>query len=246
MFSILEQFENTPIFNIFNIVFFSNTAFFYIIQFYIIFLLFYIPNNSLITKYYIPYFIKFLYMFNIDLLNTNGLLKQYNFLITFFFFLSQVIFLANISGMFTYSLTITSQIVVTFFFSSIIFFNTLIVGITEHKLKFTNVVLPSQVPLYLAPPLIIIEIISYSARLFSLAIRLFANTLAGHALLKILFSMVFSVLIYQIGGIIGFLNIFIICVCLFIFLLEIFVSILQSYVFVMLSVSYYKDVIYLH
>jgi ATP synthase subunit 6 len=92
--------------------------------------------------------------------------------------------------MIPYSFTITSSAAVTFFFSITFFIGITLVGDTTHKDTLFQILLPAGVPLIIAPFLIVVEAVSYFARVFSLAIRLFANMLSGHALLKILGSFV--------------------------------------------------------
>ena len=92
--------------------------------------------------------------------------------------------------MFPYSLTITSHLIITLYFSIGIFLSLNMIGLLFHKEKFFVLFLPEGVPVLIIPFLIIIEYVSYISRVFSLAIRLFANMLAGHILLKILISFV--------------------------------------------------------
>jgi ATP synthase subunit 6 len=98
------------------------------------------------------------------------------------------ILFANLIGMIPYSFTITSSAAVTFFFSSTFFIGITLVGYRSHRDALFQMMLPAGVPLVIAPFLIIVELISYIARVFSLAIRLFANMMSGHGLLKILGS----------------------------------------------------------
>jgi len=105
-----------------------------------------------------------------------------------------IISLFNIIGMFPYSFTITSQIIVTFTLSFVMFIGINIRAILDKKLQFFSLFLPSGAPFIITPFLIIIEIISYIARVFSLAIRLFANMMAGHTLLKILINFSFIII----------------------------------------------------
>lgn len=100
------------------------------------------------------------------------------------------ILLANLIGMIPYSFTITSSAGVTFFFSTTFFVGITIIGYATHKDTLFQLLLPAGVPLVIAPFLIVVEAISYFARVFSLAIRLFANMMSGHGLLKILGSFV--------------------------------------------------------
>lgn len=93
---------------------------------------------------------------------------------------------ANVIGMVPYSITLTSQILLTLVLALLIFITITILGIFEHKLQILNLFLPSGTPVAIAPFLTLIEIVSYTSRVLSLSIRLFANMTSGHTLLKIL------------------------------------------------------------
>ena len=166
------------------------------------------------------------------------------FFILIFFFLLLFIFINNIIGMFPYSLTITSHLIITLYISIGVFACINIIGVMLHKENFFILFLPEGVPVVIIPFLIIIEYISYFSRVFSLSIRLFANMLAGHILLKILISFVW--LLVSINVFYWVLN-FIPCIIIFIvFILEIIISFLQAYVFFILMTIYLKDVIHTH
>jgi F-type H+-transporting ATPase subunit a len=109
--------------------------------------------------------------------------KRYRPLYVFVFVL---IAMSNLMGMIPFSLTSTSFAVMTFFAGMTMFVGINIVALASYNWKFVNLFLPSGAPLAIAPFLIIIETISYFARVMSLSIRLFANLLAGHALMKII------------------------------------------------------------
>ena len=96
------------------------------------------------------------------------------------------IFACNLIGMIPYSFTVTSHIAVTLALSMTTFIGINIVAIKTHGFHFVSFFLPSGAPLQLAPLLVAIEIVSYSFRVISLALRLFANMMSGHCLLKIL------------------------------------------------------------
>src|SRR6266702_2423026 len=119
-----------------------------------------------------------------------------------------------------------------------------ILGLYIHKLHFFSYFVPSGTPLALVPLLVLIETVSYLARALSLGIRLFANMVAGHSLLKILstflYQMFNSSFIIAIFTLIPFAFFLALCG------LEVAVSIIQAYVFVLLVISYIKDAIYLH
>jgi len=128
-----------------------------------------------------------------DIINsiTAGVLKantalyrnEYFSLIIFLF---MFILLANVFGLFPYTFTLTSGFIMTFFLAATHYTAINIIGIFQQKWRFVNLFLPSGVPLVIAPFLIIVEAISYLAKVLSLSIRLFANMMSGHALLKIL------------------------------------------------------------
>jgi F-type H+-transporting ATPase subunit a len=107
----------------------------------------------------------------------------------YFFMLFLFILIANLIGIFTFSYTITSLLVVPFFLSFINFVFTGILMLRKYGLVVLAGFLPSGTNLIIAPLLIIIEGISYFIKLISLAVRLFANMFAGHILIKVLLSL---------------------------------------------------------
>jgi F-type H+-transporting ATPase subunit a len=92
--------------------------------------------------------------------------------------------------------------------------------------------------------LVLIELISYSARAFSLGVRLFSNIVSGHTLVKILSTFLYKA--FSSSILIAILTIFPFAIFLFICGLEIAVSTIQAYVFTILTCSYIKDAINLH
>lgn len=115
--------------------------------------------------------------------------KRYRPLYVFVFVL---IAMSNVMGMIPFSLTSTSFAVMTFFAGITMFTGIGIIALASYNWKFVNLFLPPGAPLVIAPFLIVIETISYFARVMSLSIRLFANLLAGHALMKIIGTFVWS------------------------------------------------------
>jgi len=110
--------------------------------------------------------------------------KQQYFTVLFYLFFT--LLLANLVGMIPFSFTITSSFVVTFFLAAAHFIGINHIAVVKHQWQTNDLFLPSGAPLLIAPFLIFIEAVSYIARVFSLSIRLFANMMSGHALLKIL------------------------------------------------------------
>ena len=162
------------------------------------------------------------------------------FIYSLFFF----ILIANLLGNIPYSYTITTSVIVSIGLSFTILIGVTILGLSIHKIHFFSFFIPSGTPLALVPLLVLIELISYLARAFSLGIRLFANVVAGHTLLKIL-----STFLYQMfsGGLIIFI-VTLVPFALFLAItgLELAVSFIQAYVLVLLVCSYIKDAIELH
>ena len=173
----------------------------------------------------------------------SGNVKQMFFpciLVTFLFLL-----FCNLQGMIPYSFTVTSHFLITLALSFSIFIGITIVGFQRHGLHFFSFLLPAGVPLPLAPFLVLLELISYCFRALSLGIRLFANMMAGHSLVKILSGFAWTMLcMNEIFYFIGALG------PLFIVLaltgLELGVAILQAYVFTILICIYLNDAINLH
>lgn len=153
------------------------------------------------------------------------------------FSLFMFVLMANTIGMLPYTYTVTSQLVVTFALAMMIFILVTIIGFYKHGLKYLRMFLPEGTPIAVAPVLIPIELISYCVRPITLSVRLFANMLAGHIILKVIAG--FTVVM----GIWGFaplsLNIAIIG-------FEFFVAAIQAYIFTILSCLYLHDALHLH
>lgn len=160
-------------------------------------------------------------------------------LVTYLFIL-----IANLLGMIPFSITITSFVIISFFFSLTMFIGLNIIGTFYNKSGIWKLFLPEGIPVIISIFLIVIEIISYVAKVFSLSIRLFANMMSGHALLKILTSF---------AWIIVWLNISIVYMSIlpaaFVFItigLEFVIAFLQAYVYMILVSIYINDAINLH
>ena len=154
------------------------------------------------------------------------------------------ILIATLVGLIPYNFTITSSIILCIGFSFTIFIGVTILSLSIHGVHFFAYFVPSGTPLALVPLLILIEVVSYGARAFSLGIRLFANLCAGHSLLKILstflYQMFNSSLIFAIFTLVPF------AVFIALIGLELAVCFIQSIVFSILVSSYLKDAIELH
>nr|AOC61530.1 ATP synthase F0 subunit 6 [Gloeotilopsis planctonica] len=155
------------------------------------------------------------------------------------------ILIANLLGLIPFSFASTAQLVVAFGLSFSLFIGVTLIGILKHKLHFLSFFLPSGAPIALAPLLVVIELISYVFRPISLGVRLFANLTAGHSLLAIIAG--FSWTMLGVNSLLfTFLATLPAVVIVAIFGLELAVSFLQAYVFVVLLCIYLRDAIELH
>jgi F-type H+-transporting ATPase subunit a len=125
-----------------------------------------------------------------------------------------------------------------------IFLGVTIIGFTRHWLHFFAFFVPAGTPLGLVPVLVLIEIISYIARAFSLGLRIIANILAGHLLISILASFLFTLFTYNY--VVGFVTLIPFTIFVGLIVLELAIAIIQTYVFVVLTASYIKDAVLIH
>jgi len=162
------------------------------------------------------------------------------FIYSLFFF----VLFANLSGNIPYSFTVMTSMIASLGLSVMIFLGVTILGLQLHKLHFFSFFVPNGCPAAFIPLLVPIEIISYLARAVSLGVRLFANMVAGHTLLKILSG--FLAPMFTGGVIMAVITLIPFTVFVALIGLEIAVSFIQAYVFCILTASYIKDAIDLH
>ena len=163
----------------------------------------------------------------------------------FVFSLFMFILIGNLLGMIPGTFTFTSHIIVTFGLALTVFVFVTLLGLIKHGFHFFSLFMPSGVPMALAPILIPIEILSYLSRPVSLSIRLFANMMAGHTMLKVFggFSVLLGGALGGLGYTVGILPL-VINIALVGF--EILVAMLQAYVFTILTCLYIRDALELH
>ncbi len=145
--------------------------------------------------------------------------------------------------MIPFTFTVTSHFAITFFLALTYFIGLNIVGVKKHGLSFVNIFLPESVSIFIAPLLVLVEFVSYFARVLSLSIRLFANMLAGHALIKILggFAFSFALTILNISSVFGLISLLLV---IFVIIgLELLIAFLQAYVFFLLMIIYFENII---
>ena len=156
----------------------------------------------------------------------------------FIFSLFMFVLFCNMLGMLPYSFTVTSHIIVTFALAAVVFIGVTIIGFANHGVGYLKLFIPSGVPVVLLPLIVIIEIISYLARPVSLSVRLFANMMAGHTMLK-----VFGGFVISLGIIGGWLPL---SFTVALTGLEILIAFLQAYVFAILTCIYLNDALNLN
>lgn len=154
------------------------------------------------------------------------------------------IIVSNLTGNIPYNYTIATSMIVSTGLSLTIFIGVTILAIYRHKLHFFSYFVPSGTPLALVPLLVLIELVSYTARAVSLGVRLFANMTAGHTLLKILST--FLGQMFSSSVLVFFLTLIPFSIFIALIGLELAVSVIQAYVFCILTCSYIKDAVYLH
>jgi F-type H+-transporting ATPase subunit a len=162
------------------------------------------------------------------------------FIYSLFFF----ILVGNLISNVPYSFAVTASGVVSLGLSFTIFIGVTILAFYIHGIKFFSFFVPAGTPLGLVPLLVLIELVSYLARSVSLGVRLFANIVAGHTLLKIL-----STYLYQLftgSLIVAVITLIPFAIFLALIGLELAVSLIQAFVFTLLVCSYLKDAIELH
>lgn len=156
----------------------------------------------------------------------------------FVFTLFMFVLFCNMLGMVPYTFTVTSHIIVTFALAAFVFVGVTILGFAKHGFGYLRLFVPHGVPAVLLPLIVVIEVISYLSRPISLSVRLFANMMAGHTMLK-----VFGGFIVMLGFVGGWLPL---AFSVAFVGLEVLVAFLQAYVFAVLTCIYLNDALHLH
>ena len=168
-----------------------------------------------------------------DIVGPGGM-KYFPWIFTIFMF----ILVLNLLGLLPYSFTVTSHIIVTFALAAMVWLIITAIGFINHGIGFLKLFVPDGVPWWLLPIIVIIEVISYLIRPISHSVRLFANMMAGHAMLKVFAG--FVVGLGLLGGwaplvfLVGFTG------------LELVVAFLQAFIFTVLTCIYLNDAVNMH
>jgi F-type H+-transporting ATPase subunit a len=155
--------------------------------------------------------------------------RYFPFVLTLFLF----ILFCNVLGLVPYSFTVTSHYIITLALALVVFIGATIIGFIRHGAGYLKLFVPSGVPAVLLPLVVLIEVVSYFIRPMSLSIRLFANMMAGHMMLKVMAG--FVVLLGVTAGWLPLLAM------VALHGLELLVAALQAYVFALLTCMYLND-----
>ena len=168
-----------------------------------------------------------------DIVGEAGM-KYFPWVFTIFVFILAL----NLLGLVPYSFTVTSHIIVTFALAAMVWLIVTGIGFFNHGPGFLKLFVPSGVPWWLLPIIVVIELISYLIRPISHSVRLFANMMAGHAMLKVFAGFVIG--LGLLGGwaplvfLVGFTG------------LELVVAFLQAFIFTVLTCIYLNDAVNMH
>jgi len=172
----------------------------------------------------------FVYKMTEDIAGKEGL-KYFPYIMTLFMF----IVLANLLGLLPMSFTTTSHIAVTATMAMAVFVAVTIIGFVKNGMKFLSLFWISSAPLPLRPILAIIEIISYFVRPVSHSIRLAGNMMAGHAVIKVFAGFAGALGVGAVAPIVAIMAVY---------GLEMLVTVIQAYVFTILTVVYLNDALH--
>ena len=169
-------------------------------------------------------------------------LKFFPFVFTLFFF----VFFANMIGMVPYAFTTTSHLVVTGALALLVISIVIVYGLFKNGLKFFKLFAPSGAPFLIYFLLVPIEVVSFIARPITLALRLFANMLAGHIMLKLFATFAAQLFAAAIAGtaLLGVVGVLAFTMGVALNALELLVAGLQAYIFAILTCVYLNDALH--
>lgn len=168
-----------------------------------------------------------------DTLGAEGM-RYFPWVFTIFTFILTL----NLLGLIPYSFTVTSHIIVTFAFAAMVWIMVTLIGFARHGFGFLRLFVPEGIPIALLPVIIPIELISYLIRPVSHSVRLFANMMAGHTMLKVFAGFVIALGLFGGWAPLAFLVVFT--------GLEFLVAVLQALVFTVLTCIYLNDALHMH
>lgn len=230
--------------------FFINKNIFYILLSYFLLryalIFFFFDSNVLMIMLSVNYLHNsFKFIFNLIVNYVKYKLNLFYYFISYIFF---SIFFNNVIGLLPFSNTINSHLNITIILSFICWFGILLIGFNNFGSHFISLFCVSGIPYLLVPFLGCIEVLSYFFRFISLSLRLFANIVAGHVLLETIYVFTFFFILnyYSITFFNFILFLLPVSFLIILILFETVISFLQAYIFVVLSLIYLKDSLYLH
>jgi len=248
----LEQFEILPIFPLYfggldfsitNETVILSLIFFLISTLFLSFL-----KQSDLTLFIVPHrwqvIVEIVYKMVLALIVDNIDAKRGQLFFPLVFSIFFFVVCLNVIGLVPYSFTLTSHLIVTFALSLFIFIGINIICIRLHGLEFFSLFLPAGTSVVLALLLVPIELISYIFKPISLSIRLFANMMAGHTLLKVIAGFAWSLM--GCTGILFLVHYVPLLILIPLFGLELGVALIQAFVFSILTCIYLNDAVNLH
>ena len=160
----------------------------------------------------------------------------------FVFSLFMFILFANVVGLIPYAFTVTSHIIITAALALLVFFTVIIYGFWHNGLGWLKLFVPSGIPKFMLPLIVVIELLSFFSRPISHSVRLFANMLAGHITLKLVAGFIGML---GSAGLVGWLGaIAPLALTVALTALEFLVAALQAFVFAILTCIYLNDAIH--
>jgi ATP synthase subunit 6 len=199
------------------------------------------PGNGLLVPSRWQLVLEGIYTTVLDLINNTIGSKNGSSYVTFIFSLFSFLLFCNLLGLVPYSFTATSHLAVTVTLGLAVWVGKLVIGVRNHGLKLAGMFLPQGLPLVMIPALVAIEILSFAMVLISLPVRLFANMMSGHILLKVLAGFAWSIM--ASGGVLFIAHFAPLLVLFGLMFLETGVAMVQAYVFTLLTCIYISDAI---
>jgi ATP synthase subunit 6 len=205
--------------------------------------------NSGYENTFIPkvnfFFFEAIYVVILDMVrNTIGNTRQSISLFPVIFTLFLFILISNLSGLVPYGSTVTAYLIITFVLSTMVMVGVTIYAFKGHGIRFFGHFLPGGVPGWLIPFIIPIEVLSFVFRVVSLAVRLFANMMAGHSLLAVLAGFGWSMATGSV--MIAIISPAPVLVVFVLVGLETAVALIQAYVFAILTCIFFEEAINMH
>jgi F-type H+-transporting ATPase subunit a len=242
----IHQFQLTPLFRLGKIgpyeIVFTNSALFMLIAVAIIAALMLLPTaGRALVPGRLQSLAEISYEFVANTIrSTAGAEGMMYFPLVFSLFM--FILVANVMGLIPGAFTVTSHIIVTAALAALVFLTVLVVGFWRHGLHFFKIFVPSGVPMYILPLVVVIEVFSFIMRPISHSVRLFANMLAGHITLKVFGGFV---IMLASAGLVGWLGAALpVLMIVALTALELLVAFLQAYVFAILTCIYLNDTLH--